>query len=180
MPTLESSAARRPRPAGEPQQPPMARKDSGEKPRWEAEGPPQGWWVYEKDVINMVDQTLKGYRTDPGRVYVTGLSYGGFGTWHFAGAFPDRWAAVAPICGAANPKTIPRIAEARLPIWIITGGRDTTVRPEWVLESAVALEEAGHPDVRFTVHEDRPHDAWTRAYEGWDLYNWFLQHRKSD
>ena len=40
------------------------------------------------------------------------------------------------------------------------------------------LEEAGHPDVRFTVHEDLPHDVWTRVYEGWDLYNWFLQHRR--
>ena len=72
-----------------------------------------------------------------------------------------------------------RIAEAKLPIWIFQGGRDTTVLPEWVLATAVALEEAGHSEVRFTVHEDRPHDAWTRVYEGWDLYNWFLSHRRN-
>ncbi len=169
---------RREEPEGEREPPPMTREITGEKPRWDPQGPPQGWWVYEKDVLNMVDATLKEYRADSERLYVTGLSYGGFGTFHYAGAYPSRWAAVAPICGAANPEALPRIAAAKLPIWIITGGRDQVVRPEWVLQSAVALEEAGHPDVRFTVHEDLPHDVWTRVYEGWDLYNWFLQHRR--
>ena len=157
---------------------PLTRESTGVKPRWSDEGPPEGWWANERDVLNMVDQTLKECRADPDRVYVTGLSYGGFGTWHFAAAYPFRWAAVAPICGAANPRTVARIAEAKVPIWIFTGGKDRTVRPEWVLQSAVALEEAGHPDVRFTVHEDRPHDVWTRVYEGWDIYSWFLQHRR--
>ena len=173
---LAESRARRPaRPRG---RTPMAREITGQAPRWDEHGPPLGWSVYEKDVLNMVDDTLRDYRADPDRVYVTGLSYGGFGTWHFAGAYPERWAAVAPICGAGNPNSIPNIAEAKLPIWIFAGGRDTTVLPEWVLASAVALEKAGHPDVRFTVHEDRPHDTWTRVYEGWDLYNWFLKHRR--
>ena len=164
------------KPAGPP---PMSRQVTGIAPRWDETGPPEGWWVSEQDVLKMVDNTLRDYRADPDRVYVTGLSYGGFGTWHFAAAHPERWAAVAPLCGAANPKTLSRIAAARLPIWVFAGGRDTVVRPEWVLESVVALEKAGHPDVRFTVHEDRPHDTWTRVYEGWDLYNWMLQHRRA-
>jgi predicted peptidase len=171
----EASASQRPpRPRGPV---PLTREASGSEPRWDRQGPPSGWWVYEKDVLNMVDRTLKENRADADRVYVTGLSYGGFGTFHFAAAHPYRWAAVAPICGAADPDSLPKIAEAKLPIWIITGGKDRTVLPEWVLASAVALEEAGHPDVRFTVHEDRPHNVWTRVYEGWDLYNWFLDQR---
>lgn len=96
---------------------------------------------------------MRDCRADPDRVYVTGLSYGGFCAWH--------------------------IAAAKLPIWVFSGGRDTVVRTEWVLESVVALEKAGHPDVRFTVHEDLPHDVWTRVCEGWDLYNWLLQHRRA-
>ena len=68
--------------------------------------------------------------------------------------------------------------EEKLPIWIFQGGLGPVVRAEFVLQSAVALEDAGHPDVRFTVHEDRAHDVWTRVYEGWDIYNWFLQHRR--
>ena len=184
MPPLEPELrrareeARRKRPRGPRLAPGMSREPTGEEPLWGDEGPPQGWWVYEKDVLNMVDRTLAEYRADPDRVYVTGLSYGGFGAFHFAAAFPYRWAAVAPICGAANPKTVARIAEAKLPIWIFAGGRDRVVRPEWVLRSAVQLEEAGHPDVRFTVHEDQGHSVWNRVYEGWDLYNWFLQHRR--
>ena len=179
MPPRERPRApRREEPRSERKLPLMSRKITGERPRWAPGGPPQGWSVYEKDVLNMVDATLKEYRADPARLYMTGLSYGGFGTFHYAGAYPYRWAAVAPICGAANPETLPRIAEAKLPIWIITGGRDQVVRPEWVLQSATALEAAGHPDVRFTVHEDLPHNVWTRVYEGWDLYNWFLRHRR--
>jgi len=146
--------------------------------RWGDEGPPSGWWMSEKDLLNMVDEVLREYRADPGRVYLTGLSYGGFGTWHMAAAHPNRWTAVAPMCGAGNPKTLARIAEAKVPIWIFTGGRDRLVRPEWVLASAAELEKAGHPSVRFTVHEDLGHDVWTRVYEGLDLYNWFLAHRR--
>jgi len=127
----------------------------------------------------MVDDTLRDYRADPDRVYLTGLSYGGFGTWYLAAARPDRWAAVAPICGAGSLKLLPRIAEARTPIWIFQGGRDRLVRPEWVLANAVALDKAGHPDVRLTVHEDMGHNVWSRVYEGWDLYNWFLSHRRN-
>jgi len=169
-----SESQRPPRPSGPV---PLTREALGRTSRWDRQGPPMGWWVYEKDVLNMVDRTLAENRADADRVYVTGLSYGGFGTFYFAAAHPYRWAAVAPICGAADPDTLPRIAAAKLPIWIITGGRDRTVLPEWVLASAKALEDAGHPDVRFTVHEDRPHDVWTRVYEGWDIYSWFLDHR---
>jgi predicted peptidase len=174
---LESSHRDSPRYA-EDEGPPMTRTPVDVPRRWGQEGPPQGWWVYEKDVMSMVDATLKEYRADPDRVYITGLSYGGYGTWHLAAAYPDRWAAAAPICGVANMDTLPRIAEAKLPIWIITGGRDRTVLPEWVLASAIALEKAGHPSVRLTVHEDLPHDSWTRMYTGWDIYNWFLMHRR--
>lgn len=170
------------RPANPPPAPggriPMSREAAAAPPRWGEQGPPEGWWVSEKDVMAIVDEVLRNYRTDPARVYLTGLSYGGFGAWHFAAAYPERWAAVAPICGAANPKTLARIAEAKLPIWIFQGGRDRLVRPEWVLASAAELEKAGHPAVRFTVHEDMGHDVWTRVYEGWDLYQWFLSHRK--
>ncbi|MBI3209755.1 MAG: prolyl oligopeptidase family serine peptidase [Candidatus Solibacter usitatus] len=167
-----ANAARRP------SAPIMTRQMREDAPRWNEEGPPLGWWVNEKDVLKMVDDTLRDYRTDADRVYVTGLSYGGFGTWHFAGAHPDRWDAVAPICGAANPKLIAPIAAAKLPIWIVQGGLDPVVRPEWVLASAAALQKAGHPAVRFTVHEDMQHNVWMRAYEGWDLYNWLLSHRR--
>lgn len=70
------------------------------------------------------------------------------------------------------------LAGAKLPVWIFEGGRDPVVKPEWVMATSRAPEEAGRPAVRVTVHEDLAHNAWTRVYEGWDLYRWFLRQRR--
>ncbi len=159
---------------------PMVRDEPGEKPRWDdPSGPPQGWWTLEQDLLGMVDATLEEFHGDPGRVYLTGLSYGGFGTWYMGSTYPERWAAIAPICGAGDASKVAAIAERKLPTWVFQGGRDTVVKTEWVMQTVRALEEAGHPEVRLTVHEDLAHNVWTRVYEGWDLYGWFLQHRKN-
>jgi hypothetical protein len=71
-----------------------------------------------------------------------------------------------------------KMAAQQLPVWIFQGGRDLRVKPQWVYDVANALEAAGHPSVRFTVHEDLPHDCWTRVYAGEDLYAWFLEHTR--
>ena len=178
MPRDPNAASPAPRPAVALSPPPISRAMAGEKPRWAAEGPPLGWWTVENDLLAMVDATLNEFRGDPDRVYLTGLSYGGYGTWYMAGLHAARWAAVAPVCGASDPKAIPLIAAAKLPIWIVQGGKDRVVRPEYVTQSAMDLEKAGHPAVRFTVHEDMAHNVWSRVYEGWDLYAWLLQHRR--
>jgi predicted esterase len=140
-------------------------------------GMPGGWQLCEEDLLNMVDTTLRDYRADPKRVCLTGLSYGGFGTWYLATAHPNRWAAIAPICGGANPELATRLAEVQMPIWAFHGGRDKWVKHHWIYEMANALEKAGHRSVRFTVHEDLGHDSYTRVYAGADLYQWFLTHR---
>jgi len=156
----------------------MARVTDLSLPSFTASASRENWTRMEGEVLAMVDATLSEFRSDQDRVYLTGLSFGGAGTWHLAMADPDRWAAVAPICGPGDPSRVDRIADAKLPVWVFQGGRDTVVRPERVLETVVALEAAGHPDVRFTVHEDLGHNVWTRVYEGWDLYEWFLAHRR--
>ncbi len=156
---------------------PMHRVEGDEKPRFTL---PDGWDVIQDDLLAMVDTAVDEFRGDADRVYLTGLSYGGYGSWHLASQYPERWAAVAPICGAGEPSRVKAIADAKLPIWVFQGGRDPTVRPEWTLATARALEEAGHPEVRMTVHEDLSHNVWTRVYEGWDLYGWFLQQRRGE
>jgi predicted peptidase len=143
---------------------------------WGDKGPPEGWQLCQEDLLSMVDVVIGAYNGDPERVYLTGLSYGGYGSFFLAAVTPDRWAAVAPICGDGNADQAVRIAEAQLPIWIFHGGRDIRVRPEWVYDVANALEAAGHRSVRLTIHEDLPHDVWTRVYAGQDLYDWFLSH----
>jgi len=158
---------------------PMVRKETGEPPRWAERGTlDEGWDLIEKDLLTMISDTLADFPGDANRVYCTGLSYGGFGTWYMAQTYPERFAAVGPLCGAGDFKKMKPIVDAKLPIWIQTGGRDPVVPVEHVLASARALEAAGHPEVRMTVHEDLNHDVWTRVYEGDDLYNWLLRQRR--
>ena len=166
-----------PRPYGNRPAQPMARAAAAEAPR-RTGSPPQGWELVEDEVLAMVDNTLADYRADAARVYLTGLSYGGYGTWFLSTRHPERWAAIAPICGGGDPKLVDRLVAQKIPLWIIHGGRDTTVPPSRSLEMAVALEAAGHPEVRLTVHEDLGHNVWTRVYEGQDIYSWFLTHRR--
>lgn len=158
---------------------PMKREEPGDEPRWGSNSGPRGWEVIEDDLLAMVDSVLHDFRCDADRVYLTGLSLGGYGSFALASNHPDRWAAVAPICGAGGSAKVANIARAGLPIWILTGGRDTTVKAEWIIQTARAIEDAGHPEVRMTVHEDLGHNVWTRVYEGWDLYQWMLAQRRS-
>ena len=143
-------------------------------------GIPGGWHLCEDDLLAMVDEVLTEFRADADRVYLTGLSYGGYGSFTLAAAHPDRWAAVAPICGDANATIANKLAAAQLPLWIFQGGRDPVVKAHWVYDVANTLEEAGHRSVRFTVHEDLGHDVWTRIYAGQDLYDWLLSHRRRE
>lgn len=166
-----------PRPYGNRPSPPMTRYTAEEQPR-RAGSPPQGWEMVEEEVLAMVDNTVADYRADAARVYLTGLSYGGYGTWFLSTRRPERWAAIAPICGGGDPKLVDRLVAQKMPLWIFHGGRDNVVPPSRSLEMAVALEAAGHPEVRLTVHEDLGHNVWTRVYEGQDIYSWFLRHRR--
>ncbi len=135
-----------------------------------------GWVNIHEELLYMVDTVLKDFQADSQRVYLTGISYGGFGTFDMAARYPERWAAIAPIVGTGKLADATKIANARLPIWMFGGGKDRTVKPHWLYQMAEALESAGHPALRFTVHENMDHDAWKRVYEGEDLYNWFLRY----
>jgi predicted peptidase len=165
---------------GRPDQPPLARQLDptpsvyGVTEAWPAPG---GWHLCEEEVMAMVDRTLAEYRADPDRVYLTGISYGGYGTWHLATTYPERWAAIAPICGNGKPELAHRLAERQMPIWIFQGGRDVVIKADMIYKLAAALEQAGHRTVRLTIHEDLGHDCWTRVYAGEDLYQWLLSHR---
>jgi predicted peptidase len=155
----------------------MVRQPTDEEPRWGSLGPPYGWHELDKDLLLILDRALAEHRADPDRVYLTGLSYGGFGTWYMATNYPDRWAAAVPICGAGQPEEVHKIG--KLPVWLFQGGNDNVVLPEWSIATADALEESGG-DVRVTVHEDLGHDCWTRVYEGEDIYNWMLSHKRGE
>lgn len=136
---------------------------------------PRGWGSISAEVIGMLDTVLKKFNTDPARVYLTGISLGGFGSFQLASEYPDRFAAMAPVVGAGTAEYARTLSEARIPIWMFGGAKDSVVDPYWLYDTARMLEQAGSPNLRFTMHEDMDHDAWKRVYEGEDLFSWFLR-----
>ena len=152
----------------------------GEKPPIGPEGPPDGWMSREQDLLTILDQALERFRADPQRVYLTGLSYGGFGTWALASRHPERFAAIAPVVGWGHPQLMRPLAERKMPIWAFAGGRDPAVPAKYFFAGFNELERLGHTDVRLTVHEDTGHDVWKRIYGGGDLYDWLLGYALPD
>jgi predicted peptidase len=138
---------------------------------------PVGWDQAEQDLLAMLDHVGKAYAVDPQRVYLSGLSYGGFGTWYMASRHPDRFAAIAPVVGWGHPDLMAPIAQAKLPVWAFAAGRDTAVDKKFFYAGLNRLEELSTAEVRFTIHEDMAHDAWRRIYAGDDLYTWLLNYR---
>jgi predicted peptidase len=142
------------------------------------EGQEDGWNKIEHELLAMLSHVQKHYKADTTRTYLTGLSTGGFGVWYMGGTYPERFAAIAPVNAFGHPDLAPNLAVAKLPIWNLTGGRDPYVKEEYFYPILNKLEQLGHPEVRFTNHEDMGHIAWQRVYAGQDLYDWFLAHRR--
>ena len=142
--------------------------------------PADQWWSNELPVKNLtalLDQIERDCQVDPDRIYVTGLSMGGFGTWALACAQPDRFAAIAPICGGGDPKLVGRIKH--LPTWVFHGDADNTVSVDQSKTMVEALKAAGG-SVKFTVYPGVGHDSWTQTYNDPALYDWFLSHRRGE
>jgi len=135
-----------------------------------------GWGNVEIDLMAMIDKTLQDYHTDENRIYLTGISYGGFGTWEIASKNPQRFAAINPIVGWGHPDLMESISKYKIPVWNIAGGRDNVVPVKYFYEGMNKLEALGHHNIRFTVEEDMGHDGtWKRIYAGNDIYTWLLE-----
>ena len=147
-------------------------------PEREFDSDPRGWNTIEPELLAMVDTVLAKYKGDAKRVYLTGLSYGGMGTWYLASKHPEKFAAIAPVVGYGTTSMAPALAAAKLPMWVFAGGRDPVVRVKHFYPLLNELERLGHPDVRFTIEADMGHDTWIRVYAGQDLYTWMLSHTK--
>ena len=144
------------------------------------EGPRVGWFMLEEDLLNIIDHTQQNYSTDADRLYLSGISYGGFGSWYFAGKHPELFAAMVPVVGYGHPDLVQSIAEQQLPVWVFAGGRDQVVQPQYFYPALNKLENLGHKNVRFTIHADMGHDAWVRVYEGQDVYDWMLSQKRGE
>jgi pimeloyl-ACP methyl ester carboxylesterase len=137
-----------------------------------------GWNSSETDVLSMIDRTLHEYKTDENRVYLSGISYGGFGTWYIASKNPKRFAAINPVVAYGHPELMDSIAKYKIPVWTFAGGRDSVIPSKYFYEGINKLEALGHHNIRFTIQEDMGHDTWRRIYAGDDIYNWLLENHK--
>ena len=117
------------------------------------------------------------YSVDPDRIYLTGLSMGGYGTWQMVTRYPDLFAAIVPICGGGDPNRVQRIA--KVPTWVFHGEDDRTVPIKRSEEMVEAMKAAGATDIQFTRYPNTGHDSWTKAYNDPKLYEWLLSHRRT-
>ena len=123
-------------------------------------------------LLLLLDAIETKYKIDKKRVYVSGLSMGGFGTWMLLQAEPARFAAAAPICGGAKAEWAPKLVD--IPIWCFHGNKDAVV-PHRLSEIIVdAVRKAGGRKVILTVYEGVGHDSWTSVYDNQLLYDWMF------
>jgi len=146
--------------------------------------PPYFWW---SDLIEPVDLLVRQietrYRIDPRRVYLTGLSLGGFGTWRYALQHPTRFAALVPIAGGyvqGSPEIPRNICVLReTPIWAFHGTADTIVYPYQSEILVKALRACGSKVVRLTLYPGVDHfGSWPRAYADPALWKWLFAQRR--
>jgi predicted peptidase len=127
-------------------------------------------------VLAGIDELRAKYAIDPDRVYLTGGSAGGTGTWDvITRNGVGRFAAAVPITGANDPSRASVIA--RLPIWAFHGARDDTAPVENSREMVAKLRELGSP-IQYTEYPDVGHESWNRAYAEPDLFRWMLAQRR--
>jgi predicted peptidase len=159
----------------------------------------QDWWTspaMEAQALKALDQTLKEFKGDPQRVYLTGLSMGGFGTWAIASGHPGKFAALVPICGGIRSSRPPKSTNYRdvdnsadpyaatakrignTPVWAFHGADDDTVPVTESRQMVEALKAAGG-NVRYTEYPGVKHNSWDKAYSEPELPTWLLAQKLS-
>jgi len=138
--------------------------------------PTGDWWTDKVEVlINLLDDIVARYKVDKERIYLTGLSMGGYGTWSLASAHPERFAAIAPICGGGKRFMAMRLKD--IPVWVFHGAKDKTVPLKESEEMVNAIRNRGG-NAKFTIYPDAGHNSWTETYNNQKLYDWFLEQSK--
>lgn len=146
-----------------------------EKRTWQADRPDG------QRAVGILDEVRKAYKTDPKRVYLTGLSMGGYGTWSLAAAHPDKWAAIVPVCGGAGggADRVKETAEKvkAIPTWVFHGDQDSAVPVKFSRDLVEALKAAGGKP-KYTEYPGVGHNSWDKAYGDKELWAWLFEQKK--
>ena len=121
-------------------------------------------------LVALLDHLKSQFQVDGERVYLTGLSMGGYGSWRLAADHPQRFAAVVPVCGGGSPGDAAKLAA--LPIWVFHGTEDKAVPLQRSIEMVDAIKAAGSTKIRFTTLENIGHNCWEAAYATPEVYQW--------
>lgn len=140
---------------------------------------PESWTtpVQQKALVALLEHLQKTYRVDEDRIFLTGLSMGGYGSWRLAADHPGKFAAVVPICGGGNTNDAGKLRN--LPIWAWHGMEDRAVPPQRSLEMVEAIRNAGGTKIRYTTLEHIGHNSWEAAYASPELSTWLDEQRAS-
>ncbi len=142
-----------------------------EKSHW------KGAWEKSKDEITAeMAQTRRDFCVDPDRIYLTGLSMGGFATWTYGAEHVDEFAALMPLCGGGDSKDAQKLTQ--VPIWAFHGAEDSSVPPQESRQMVEAVKAAGG-NVKYTEYEKVNHNCWDRAYEDPNTIQWLLSQKRN-
>jgi len=131
----------------------------------------------QSGVLAVLDHVMKNFSVDADRVYLTGLSMGGYGTWKLAAEHGHRFAAAVPVCGGGDLADAAKLKN--LPMWVFHGDQDQAVPFERSVQMVDAIKAAGGSKIRFTSLEHVGHNSWSAAYATPELYGWFNKHTVS-
>lgn len=134
------------------------------------------WWN-TRAVVQLLDTIIKNNRVDVNRIYLTGLSRGGGAAWELAVQYPDKFAAMAVVCGM-TPVPYAGWINKNMPIWVFHGTEDKSIPISESENMVNKLDEMGY-DVRFTKYDGVGHNSWVQAYNTEELYNWFMEQKRN-
>lgn len=136
---------------------------------------PEGKFWENKPLMELIESILSEFPVNRNKIYLTGLSMGGFGTWNLAAAFPELFAAIVPICGGGDSSKACNLKD--IPTWVFHGDVDGVVPIGRSQEMVEAIENCGG-NVKFTIYKNTGHDSWTETYANPKLYEWLLNQSK--
>ena len=136
------------------------------------------WWSrpeMTKSLINLVEQVTQTYKADKSRVYLTGLSMGGYGSIALANKRPDLFSAMISVCGGADFDNFENLK--KLPIWLFHGSKDD-VHPASRSEKIYNQLKEINPEIKLTIYDGIDHNSWDITYDNDDIYDWLLSKSK--
>lgn len=143
--------------------------------------PETSFWTEEsKSLKLLLDHIIEHYNVDIDRIYITGLSMGGYGTYEMLTRYPDLFAAAVPICGGIGSMyTRMNLLQLKdIPLWIFHGKIDDVVPVKESENIYKTLKSIGAENLFITIYPDLKHDSWSRTYDNHEVYEFLLKHSK--